>query len=122
MAMTVDHFATQVSTTNATPLNVAAAASTIGDGFEAIFELHVIAKSGVNVKGFKAWGAAKCAIGGAVTIVGTVQSMITAQGDAALATALASVVANGNTVVPQLTGIAATTITWDVHFEVHRTR
>lgn len=119
MSLAKDVLVKQITTANATPTNVTAAAVTVGDDREATFLLHAVARSGANVKGFHSWGVAKRPAAGALAAVGTILAMVTAQGDTALAAAIITVVASGNDLVPQVTGIAAT-ITWDVWFEVYR--
>lgn len=109
---------TQVSTTDATPTNATAAAVTIGDNREGYVDCVVIARGTTDVKAFQVGGTVKRASGGSAAIVGTIQSLLTAQGDAGLATAACSIVSSANTVVPQVTGIVATNITWDVWFTV----
>jgi len=104
----------QVTTSDATPTNVSTAAITLGDDREGYAECVLVLKSGSDVKTMKVGGTVKRAAAGAASIVGTIQSILTAQGDVGLAAAIATLVASGNTVVPQVTGIAATTIIWDV--------
>lgn len=109
---------TQVSTSDATPTNATVAAVTLGDDREGYATCIVVAKTGTSAKSFQVAGTVKRASAGSASIVGTIQSLLTAQGDAGLAAALCSIVATGNTVVPQVTGIVATNITWDVWFTV----
>lgn len=64
-----------------------------------------------NVKGWVMTLVAK-RVGGTLAAVGALQSLITAQGDAGLATAAAIITTSGTNVIVQATGIALTTINW----------
>lgn len=112
MSIANDIKAQQILTTDDTPTN-AAEGMTLPDDREGYAELTVIARSGADVKAFKFGAAVKRPSGGSAAIVGTVQDLITAQGDAGLAAAVATIVASGNDIVAEVTGIAATNITWE---------
>jgi len=69
-----------------------------------------------NVKAWEMALTSKRVSGAAVSLVGTLQSLITAQGDVALATVVAIMTNSGNDIIVQATGIALTTINWRVRF------
>lgn len=110
-----------VTTTGATPTNISNAAVFVADGKEATVMADLIAKTGTSTKGFQLWAHSKRLAGGSAALVGTALAVLTAQGDAGLATATATLVATGNTVAVQVTGIAATTIVWSARTTVWRT-
>lgn len=114
MSLVQDGKVAQAVTADATPTSIAGAAITLGDDREGYAECVVVAKSGTNAKSFKVAGTVKRAAGGSASIVGAIQALLTAQGDAGLATAVCTLVASANTILPQVTGIAVTSITWDV--------
>lgn len=104
----IDRQSGAVTTTNATPQTICTIPLTAG--MSALLESKVTAKAGdLNIAWYKVdVGIKRASAGGAV--VGLTAS--TAQEDAALVTASVAVVASGNDVLVQVTGIAATTINW----------
>lgn len=121
MSLSKDALAKQITTLDATPTNVTDAAVTLGDNKEATFGVHALAKSGSSIKGFRIWGVGKRAAAGSASIVGSIINQDVPQGDSTLADAFISVVASGNDLIPRVTGIGATSIIWDIWFEVYRT-
>ena len=118
MGMKHDRVAGSLVTSDATPSQVSGAAITLGDGNEGVCLCWLSAKSGANTKGFLLWASVERAAGGAAAIIGSPLSVVVAQGDAGLVLAVATLVAAGNTIVPQVTGIALTSITWTVLMEL----
>lgn len=109
-----------VQTTGATPTNITGCAVAVPDNKEGTVVCHIIARSGGDTKGFELWGVIERPSGGSLGIIGSIQSLATAQGDAGLSAAVATLASDGsNNLVPQVTGIALTTIDWDAWMEVY---
>ena len=106
-----------VVTSDASPTNRSGCAVTLGTDQTAHYDLVVVARSGANAKTFRRAGTAKNS-GGSTSVVGSVVSVIADQGDVTLAATLVTVVASGNDIIPQVTGIALTSITWHAWLSV----
>ena len=88
------------------------------DASGSIIEAHINAYDAVgNVKGWVMTLVTK-RVAGTLSAVGSLQSLITAQGDAALTTAVAIITTSGTNVIVQVTGIALTTINWRVRVTI----
>lgn len=108
-------------TTNATPLTILTYAHL--DAACMASEAVVQARDAAgNVKTWKLALVTKRTAGGNTAAVGSLQNLMTAQGDSALSSAAATISASGTNVVVQVTGIAATTINWRVVYtcEIHQ--
>lgn len=113
MSLIFDQKAAVVATANATPVDATSAAISIAEDKVGSVECVIVAKSGTSGKVWRLGCAFKRAVGGSAALIGTVQNLMAAQGDTALSSATATLVASGGTIVPRLTGIAAN-ITWEV--------
>ena len=88
------------------------------DASGAVIQAVVTAYDGSgNVKGWLMELVTK-RVAGTLSAVGSLQSLMTAQGDAGLATAVAIITTSGTNVIVQVTGIALTTINWRARVEV----
>ena len=103
-------------TTNATPTNLLSYVQPNSSG--AVIQVSLIAYDGSgNVKGWLLEAVTK-RVADSLSVIGSVQNLMTAQGDVGLATASATIVISGANVIVEVTGIAATTINWRVRVTI----